>query len=240
MAQTKATGMTPERLATLLRYLLVVVIGLDLVLIVVRVLLYTPFLGQQGALIFLIEPVVLLLVYGSIVVFATTNLDPDRLIALRQGAVVGLITGTMWVVNLALETFADLSGSANLLATAPFLLGAFVLWGVAGGRVVWQSGSLGGGILAAVWAGMVCVLITITFGFLLTYTSLPRLEQMLATDPDFIRSHWADLRAFAIANSFDSAFSHLLGTLLIGTIIGVSGSLVGLFLSGLWRRQSVP
>lgn len=75
---------------------------------------------------------------------------------------------------------------------------------------------------------MICVLITIAFGLLLTYISLSHLAHQLVADPDFLRSHWRDLRAFAIANSFDSAFSHLLGGLLIGIIVGAIGACLGL------------
>jgi len=75
---------------------------------------------------------------------------------------------------------------------------------------------------------MVCVLATIAFGVLLTYTSLPHLARQLVGDPDFLRSHWRDPRAFAIANAFDAASSHLLGSLLIGAIVGATGSALGL------------
>ncbi len=219
----------------LFRWLLLTIIILDLALIALRVLLYTPLLAQSGALVFVFEPVALLLIYASIVLAITSNRGHDRIAALKLGAKIGLITGIMWVVNLALETFADLLGSLSILSTAPFLLGAFVLWSIAGGRIAWQSGALGMGILASIWSAMICVLIAIAFGFVLTYTSLPRLEQILAKDADFLRSHWSDMRAFAIANSFDSAFSHLMGALLVGGIVGTVGSLVGLFAG----RQSV-
>ncbi len=91
----------------------------------------------------------------------------------------------------------------------------------------WKTGSPALGILGALWAAIVCVLITITFGFVLTYTSLPRLEHVLAGDPDFVRSRWEDLHAFAIANTFGAGFSHLLGGLVVGLVVGSVGSLVG-------------
>lgn len=220
------------------RWLLLVVIILDMALIAFRVLLYNPLFAQRDALIFVLEPVILLLVYGGIVLAATGNPSPDRLLALRLGAVIGFITGLMWIANLALETFTDLSGLPSILSTAPLLLGAFVLWGIAGGRVAWQTRSLGIGVLTAIWGAMICVLIAITFGFILTYTSMPRLEQILATDADFLRSHWSDIQAFAIANSFDSGFSHLVGALLVGGIVGTIGGLVGVFVSSQAGRHT--
>lgn len=204
------------------RALLLFAITLNFLLIAVRALLYSPLWAQPGAVTYVLEPVVLLLVYGGIVLWATAG--GGHRVALSNGAAVGLITGLMWIVNLTLETFSSLSG---LAATAPFLLGAFALWGAAAFRASRVSASVPTGILTAVWGAMICVLLTITVGLLFTYTSLPRLEHGLLTDPDFLRSHWRDLRAFAIANSFDAAFSHLLGGLIVGAIVGAVGSVLG-------------
>ena len=202
-------------------------IALNILLITGRVLLYSPLWSQHGALTYVLEPLVLLLVYAAIAVWVTADMSSDRRRGLLQGNVLGLLTGAMWIVNLALETFANLS-PVGPAATAPFLLGGFVLWGVAGFRAARSTGSMSAGILAAIWSAIICVLMTITFGLLLTYTSLPRLEHDLVTDPDFLRSHWHDVRAFAIANSFDSAFSHLLGGLIVGTVFGAAGGFLGL------------
>jgi len=137
--------------------------------------------------------------------------------------VVGLLTGALWLVNLTLETFTGLGGRLGLLATAPFLLGAFALWGVGGAVGAWRTGSLRLGILAAVLAALLCVLGTVTYGFLLLYAALPQLERNLVADPDFLRSGWGDLRAFAIANTLDAGFSYLLLAPLIAALVGGGG-----------------
>ena len=207
---------------------LLALIALDLGLIAFRALLYQPFFSQPGALIFLLEPTLLLFVYAGIVLaIAVTSFVPGRLQALRVGTIIGLTTGVMWVVNLGLETFTNLSGLTSILCTAPFLLGAFVLWSIGAGQIGWTSGAPVQGVLAAVWSAMICVLITIAFGLLLTFTSIPRLEQQLAADPDYLRSGWSNIHAFAIANSFDSAFSHLLGALIIASVAGTVGGIAG-------------
>lgn len=177
-------------------------------------------------------PVVLLLVYAGIVLVVTVDPTPQRNLALRVGLAVGLLTGAMWIVDLAIETFAAASRSASLIATAPLLLGAFALWGAAAGYGARRTGSLGSGVLTSVWAAVICVLLTVTFGFLLTYTSMPTLQHDLVSDPDFLRSRWSDLRAFAIANTFGSGFSHLLGAPIVATLVGIIGSVVGLLLGG--------
>lgn len=216
------------------RTLLLLAISLNLLLIAGRAVLYSPLWSQPGALTYLLEPVVLLLVYAAITVWVTAVITSDRRWALFYGSVIGVVTGVLWIINLALETFADLS-ALGLLATAPFLLGGFVLWGAAGFHTARRTGSVSSGLLATIWSAMICVLMTIAFGLLLTYTSLPHLEHQLVADPDFLRSNWRDLRAFAIANSFDSAFSHLLGGLLIGIIVGAMASCLGLLVP--WRHS---
>ncbi len=221
------TQRTVANSAKRLRYALLFLVALNVALIVMRVLLYTPLLAQRNAQFFVLEPVVLLLIYAAIAFAMTAKRGERWHTILRTGTIIGLMTGTMWVVNLSLETFSRFSG---ILATAPFLLGAFVLWGVAGGIGTWRTGVAFPGIAAAIMAAMICVLITVAYGFLLTYTSLPRLERDLANSPDFLRSGWDDLRAFAIANTFDSGFSHLLGALIVSTIFGAIGSGVGLLL----------
>ena len=70
------------------------------------------------------------------------------------GLLFGLLTGGLWLISLTLETFTDLSGIAGILATAPFLLGGFLLWGVAGVVAVWRTGSTESGLLAAVWSAL--------------------------------------------------------------------------------------
>lgn len=96
------------------------------------------------------------------------------------------------------------------------------------GLVARRTGSLGHGILAAVCSAMLCVLTTITLGFLLLYTSLPHLEHDLLNDPAWLHSGWSDLRAFAIANTFFAAFTHLLVALLIGVVVGAIGGGLGM------------
>jgi len=227
-----------ERMAQAVRRALLLGILLDLALIGGRVLLYTPFLAQRNSLGYVLEPVALLLVYAGVVRAATAGADPRRRVALRTGLLVGVLTGALWIVNLTLETFADLPSGAGFLASAPFLLGAFALWGVAAGRGARRTGSLRLGVLAALWAALICVLIAITFGLLLAYTSLPRLEHTLVTDPDYLRSHWRDLRAFAIANQFDAAASHLLIAPVVAVLVGLVGGLVSTGWVRLRRRRA--
>ncbi len=225
MPETKPEATGPLRS---LRAATLTLIAVDLVLIAVRVLAYRPFFAQPQATWYALGPVILLGLYAGGVRALIATSSPDRRVALRVGTVVGLLTGVLWVVNLAGETFTTLNGSLGLLSTAPFLLGGFALWGVGGGAAARRTSTLRSGILAAVWGALLCVLLTVTFGFLLLYTSLPRLEHDLLNDPDWLRSGWGDLRAFALANTFFAGFTHLLVAPLVGAVVGTIGGAVGL------------
>jgi len=49
-----------------------------------------------------------------------------------------------------------LLGPASILSTAPFFLGGFLLWGVAGFQTARRFGGLWVGIRGAVWASISC------------------------------------------------------------------------------------
>ncbi len=82
-------------------------------------------------------------------------------------------------------------------------------------------------MLGAVCSAMVTMVVGVTFGFVLTLAAPSRLERILATDPDFVRSGWTDVKAFVLANAFDNGFTHLLGALVVGSVMGLIGSMVG-------------
>ncbi len=196
---------------------------LDVALVGGLALRYRPFLAQPDAARYLLEPLILLLLYAAFGVWLGTLRDAAHRIALKVGGALGLLTGALWIINLTVETFTDLTGRVGLLATAPFLLGGFALWGVAGAAAAWRAYNVRLGLLAALISATLCVLLTVTYGFLLPYIALPLLERTLAGDPDYLRSGWADLRAFTIANTFDAGFSHLLLAPLIAALVGGLG-----------------
>jgi hypothetical protein len=204
------------------------VIGLDLVLVAGSALSYRPFFSQPESLSYLAKPVALLLLYATAVVIVTRSQHPAQRRGLRVAAVIGCACGLVEMVNISVETFGDLAGGAKLVATAPLILGPFVAWGIVGGWAAHATGSLRQGVLAAVWSAMVTMAVGVTFGFALASAARGRMEQILGADPDFIRTGWTDLQAFVLANTFDNGFTHLLGALIVGTVVGLTGSVVGL------------
>src|SRR5690242_1132369 len=110
-----------------MRIALLVAIALDLGLIGAHILLYPLLLAQPNSIRYIAEPLVLLVGYAVIVHVATAanaGVASARRATLSLGMVFGVITGALWLVNLTLETFVNLSG-LGLLASGPFLLGAF-------------------------------------------------------------------------------------------------------------------
>jgi hypothetical protein len=222
-----------------LRDALLTLIGLNMALLALNVALYPAFFAQPNALLYLLEPLALLVVYAVIMFLTTRRISPQAEVTAGVGLLLGLVTGCLWLINLTLETFTSLSGSAGLLATAPFLLGGFLLWGVAGAVAAWRTSAIGPGLLAAVWGAMICVLLTSAYGWTLPLVALPRLRQQLTNDPDFLRSRWTDLHAYVLANSFDAGFSHLLGALIIGVTLGALGAVTAAWLRGARQARSL-
>jgi hypothetical protein len=221
------------------RNALLALIGLDVAFVALNVALYPAFFAQPNALLYLLEPMALLIVYAAIALLTTRQTGLQTEVALRVGLLFGLGAGCLWLVNLTLETFTNLSGAAGILATAPFLLGGFLLWGVSGAVAAWRAGSIGPGLLTAVWSAMICALLTISYGLTLPSVASDQLGQALANDPDFLRSRWTDLHAFVLANSFDAAFSHLLGALIIGVTLGAISAVAAVWLRGTRQTRSL-
>jgi len=222
-----------------LRGALLTLIGLNITLMALNIALYPAFFTQPNALFYLLESLASLIVYAVIAFLTTGRISSQADVASRIGLLFGLLTGCLWLVNLTLETFTNISGGAGILATAPFLLGGFLLWGVAGVVAAWRTSSIGSGMLAAVWSALLCALLTVAYGWTLPLVAQARLQEGLVNDPDFLRSRWTDLHAFVLANSFDSGFSHLLGALIIGLTLGAIGAVAAVWLRGARQARSL-
>src|SRR5690349_8985165 len=202
-------------------------LGVDVALIAAGVIGYPRFLDQHGSAVYLAEPIVLLAVYAAAVIVVGRFLPGDRRRVLRVAGTVGLLLGVLELVNISVETFAGLAGSANLATTAPLILGPFLVWSVVAGWAARATRSAGLGLLAAVWCAMVTMVIGVTYGFVLALATPGTLAHNLAGDPDYRRSGWTDVKAFVLANTFDNGFTHLLGGLIVASVVGLIGSLIG-------------
>jgi hypothetical protein len=216
-----------------LRRALLFGVALNLCFVVVRVWLYRPLLAMPGALRFVIEPVIGLAGCGLFVVAATSGKSVKLPDALWPATAWGMAGGTLLVVHMALENFGRRIGE-NIWITLAFMFITFLLWGVTGFVVARKMASAALGLLGGCWSAVVSVLMAVTFGFVLMFFEVPSLDYV-ATWPEFKQSGWNNVQAFAIANSLEAGFTHLLAGLVLGSIFGAIGS----GLARIWPKRPV-
>ncbi|HEV7130013.1 MAG TPA: hypothetical protein VGN32_21470 [Ktedonobacterales bacterium] len=227
-----------NRLARGLRPWLLGLIGGDLLLLAVRVAHYPTFFSNSGALTYLVEPVAALVVYATVVgvLPSFTRRVAGAPAAVRVGTVIGLLGGAIELADITLESLWSLPQPVVTLTTGVGMLALFALFGVAGFLGGRRTRSFWLGPATAIWCSMIAILIAVTFGFLLVNLALPQLAHGATGDPDFRRSGWTDVRAFAIANTFDNGFTHLVEAPVIATVLGAAGSGLGRLGVGTKRR----
>jgi hypothetical protein len=220
-----------------LRFALLLGIALNLGMIGVRVSLYPSFFRMPGSLTSISEPAILLILYGPLVIWATSKGGSAGQEVLLKGALLGLASGALEIAHISLENFGRLSPRAETISTGAFMLGLLALWGAAGYLAVRSASDVGVGILTGSWSAMVGLLLTVTFGFSQLYWALPRLERRDVGSPDFLRSGWADLHAFAIADVFEAGFKVLFVAPIAGAIFGGLGGVIAHIIP---RKQDEP
>jgi hypothetical protein len=219
-----------------LRLAFLLTVGINFCLIGLRLVMTPTFFSMPGSLGYVVLPAVLLVVYGAAgMVLLAKPVEASRS-SVRIGSRIGILTGVLWIIDLAVETFATLPPSLAALVSLAFFVTAFLLWGLAGFLTACETHSLSYGLVAAAWSAMLTVLMTVAFGFLLMNVALPHLASQELTDADFLRSHWNDVTLFAIANTLDAGFSHLLEAPIIALVFGIIGSGLGRLTA---RRRSL-
>jgi hypothetical protein len=185
-------------------------IAVSLVMVGVRVALYPPVLTQPWGTLSVLATVGVLVAYAFLGGWVTSHPPPDHAAALRIATAFGLVSGVLSVAHIAQETYVTLPPHEVAIVTWGFMLAMFAPWAIASFVAARRTrrGSLG--LFAGVWSSAVCMVLTVSFGFGQLLTSLDRLQRQDVGSPDFLRSGWPDLRAFAIADVFEAGFWHLL------------------------------
>jgi hypothetical protein len=208
----------------LIRFALVLATILSLAMMGIRVSSYPSMLRLPGTTALVMEVVGLLLLYGAVLLWGAGSTPPKLLL---RGTTIGLIAGSVQIIHLLLERFVSFSGRWNGVVTLAFMMTTFLLWGVTGfigarsGQVTTTS------IWLAVWSAVLTMTLAVATGFALDFFLSPTPPDSMLSWPEFQRSGWTDVRAFAIANTLDSAFSHLLIGPAVAAIVGTVGSLLG-------------
>jgi hypothetical protein len=189
--------------------------------------LYPPLISLPGAFGLIAEPIILLLVYALLISWLTNRANQvTHRTALVVGTQMGLIAAVLEIVHIVVENFSWLNARGESLSTEAFMVGLFLVWGVAGYLGAWRTGTTAPGLLAGCWCAMVGMLLTMTFGFSQLFWSLQRLEQRNSESPDFLRSGWIDMHAFTIADMFEAGAKILLIAPILATIFGGLGSMI--------------
>ena len=209
-----------------LRRLAFAAIVVNVAMIVIRVSSYRELLSMPGSVPFVAKPLIVLGVYCAAVIWLIPKMNGDHAVALSVGTSFGLLTASVQIVHLLIESFVTTEGSVTGITALVFMLGTFLLWGVAGFVTGRRGASVSSAVMAGSWAAIVCMLILVACGLALTFASIPS-PGYVSTWSEFRSSGWTDATAFGIANTFDSAYSHLLAGPIVGAITGGIGGLIG-------------
>lgn len=140
---------------------------------------------------------------------------------LRAATRLGFIGAGLQIAHLVEETFLEFGAPWSAIIGVGLLLATFLLWGVAGYRTARDTGRRPSPVLAGAWCALVTMSMAVLFGFALEFYLFTPKPEYVATWAEFKRSGWIDIEAFTIANTLDSARSHLIFGPIIGAIAGV-------------------
>ena len=195
----------------------------NLTMMGVAIVHYPPFFDQPGALLYVLEPATVLLAYAIAAVWVGRSKDASWAAILRRAILFGLFGGTLEALNIAIENGIPVAIHSPAVPIA-FMLLVFASWGVAGFRAARSLYSVRAGVLTAVSSAAVCMLIAVCAGFLIEFFAAKPAPESIVTWGEFKRSGWTDPRAFAIANTMDSAFTHLLAAPAVALLLGTAAS----------------
>ncbi|MCU1253240.1 MAG: hypothetical protein JWQ49_6269 [Edaphobacter sp.] len=170
---------------------------------------YPALLFQSGARTFVAEPIGVLVAYAIAVVCIARTHGAYWDGILRTAIIFGLLAGTLEIINIGIENGIPFAVRGPALQIV-FMLSIFTSWGIAGFRTARSLGSGRAGLLAAVCSAGICMLIAVAAGFLIQFFLVPPKPEYVSTWSEFKRSGWTDPRAFEVANTLDSGFTHLI------------------------------
>ena len=205
---------------------LLAIIVVILTMIFVAVRRYPALFSQPGARLLVLEPVPILGAYAVAVVWIGRIRGVEWDTRLRTAALYGLLGGILEILNIRIEN--GLSFAAHI-PTAPvgFMLLIFASWGIAAFRTARALQSIRWGLLTAVASAGICMLIAVAAGMAIQFFLAVPEPAYVATWAEFKRSGWNDPRAFSLANTLDSAFTHLAVAPFVALVVGGVASLLG-------------
>ncbi len=209
---------------------------LSAALIAGRVAGYPGFLKLQGAGWLFIGCLGALGAYAATAIAAVQwkGLPAARELRLAVYAGAG---GAAWMsIQLLTERFATLPSGFN----GPVVLVAMLVMFSAWGWVAFASRRGGLGVVAslalAVGSAMVTMTLGVCFGVLLELYLAPIALESMRSWPEFQRSGWSDVGAFALANTMDSVISHMVVGPMAALVFGALGIFIASAIGGRLQR----
>ena len=207
-------------------FVLLVLIAASIGMAVAAVERSPGWVSHPGAATILRETWLTLVIYAGVIVVIIANRGVEWDEELRNAALFGGAAGLVEAANIALEN----NGSGALSGPAVPIAGmivVFSLWGLAGARTARDLEHFRPGVIAAVMSAGVCMVIGVAAGFAIELYIAPPRPDYIETWAEFKRSGWLDARAFGIANSLDSGFTHLWMGPVIALVVGAIGAGIG-------------
>jgi len=199
-----------------IRIVLLTVLAASVAAIAFKIGVGPALLPLPGAKSLVAEAVVLFAIYACVVAWPSQKRILRPLFAARIGAIGCLVQ----IAHVATERFCSLPSRWDAATSLIAMLATFLLWGY----VAFRAGRAGSRLFASVWYATWSAIVTMTFamyaGIMLELYLAPYPLEPMRQWAEFQRSGWSDLAAFSIANTIDSASSHLLLGPVVAAIVG--------------------
>jgi hypothetical protein len=205
----------------IIRWVLTICVVANFALIFACTQLHPAYLSFPGAISYALQPVTILFVNTVLILtFARRNK-----FLLQNSFTWGVISGIVEITHIIFEHYDTMEVRLSRTVTIAFMLVLFISWCAASYQGTKVKASFRDGILSGMFSAMVCMLLVVAFGLSQLFWFLPQLMKHNIGSPDLLRSGWTDLKAFTIADIFQSGFKVLLIGPILGGIFGALGTL---------------
>ena len=209
----------------LLALLTIALSGFIALLVFVRVFFFPGFFAQPDATGYVLRLLLLLVVYVGVSFWVATKSVLLGTYALRTILSVGAVGGLAEVLNVSMENGLPIPMPSRFVPLAITLI-IFLSWGLTG-YLVTRRERFKVGFGAAVVCGIFCMLLGVAGGIAFELYIVPVHPDVVATWAEFQRSGWSNPAAFQVANTLDSAFTHLLVSPVVALLVGGLGATLG-------------
>lgn len=182
---------------------------------------------ERGSVVFLVEIGCACAAYATALILLARKLPAGQDELLRTVILFGLIGGAIEVANIATENGLLIPVRGPTLQIACMLI-VFAFWSAVGTLIALRGGSLPRGVLAGVSVAGISVLVAVAAGGLIEFFVAPPSATYVVTWQEYKRSGWSDPRAFAVANTVDSGFTHLLLAPIVAAVLSFAGAWIAL------------